>query len=422
MVGQEKTAVLIRFLLCLYLLLPGAARADLPKDGFIGATPLRYSVVLPAEHFEARPALAALGKKAFFDPSLSEPGGLSCSSCHDPAHAYAGNRGSTLGVAPGSRKGRFGLRNTPSLMYVRYVPALYLYQDDDDKPAPEPRGGLFADGRVDSLDALPAGPLLNPLEMGNRDAAMVARKLEKAGYAVEFKKTFGADVFADPKHAMSALGQAIQAFLQSDELAPFSSRYDDFIRGRGQLSAQELRGLTLFRDQTRGNCGTCHVFNETSNSPLRSPFTDYGYDALAAPRNAKLPANRDPKYFDLGLCTTAGARHWPDPDNYCGYFRTPGLRNVAVRKSYMHNGAFKDLREVVSFYATRSTNPKKWYGSGPRFNDLPEMFRGNVNINSVPYNRREGVKPALDDADVDAIVAFVRTLTDAPWRKDEVSR
>jgi hypothetical protein len=37
-----------------------------------------------------------------------------------------------------------------------------------------------------------------------------------------------------------------------------------------------------------------------------------------------------------------------------------------------------------------------------------------VNVASLPYNRREGVEPAYDDDDVDAIVAFLETLTDAP--------
>lgn len=397
------------------MLATGIAHADLPPDSEIGATPLRYSVILPDERFAPPPALVALGRQLFFDATLSEPRGLACAGCHDPQRAYAGTRNAKTGVAAGSDAGRSGMRNVPSLLYVRYVPPLYFWQDDDDNPAPEPRGGLFDDGRVDTLATLPETPLLNPLEMNNRDAATVARKLAIAAYADAFRHAFGREIFNDPKRAMSAAGQAIAAFLQSDDMAPFSSRYDAYIRGRGTLNAEETRGMLLFRNPIKGNCASCHEFNDSSNQPLRSLFTDYGYDALAAPRNRAIPANRDPRHYDLGLCASAKAKAWPDPDSWCGYFRTPSLRNVAVRARYLHNGVFDDLRKVVDFYATRSTSPEKWYPGSVRFDDLPAALRINVNVNSVPYNRRAGVQPALSDDEIDAIVAFLRTLTDAPY-------
>ena len=84
----------------------------------------------------------------------------------------------------------------------------------------------------------------------------------------------------------------------------------------------------------------------------------------------------------------------------------------------MHNGVFSKLRDVVAFYATRSTNPDLWYPHGAKFDDLPDPYRGNVNTVSLPYNRREGDPPAMDDADIDAIVAFLQTLTDEPYRSD----
>ena len=82
----------------------------------------------------------------------------------------------------------------------------------------------------------------------------------------------------------------------------------------------------------------------------------------------------------------------------------------------MHNGEFSKLRDVVAFYATRTTNPDLWYPHGARFDDVPGPYRGNVNTVSFPYNRREGDPPAMDDADIDAIVAFLQTLTDEPYR------
>jgi cytochrome c peroxidase len=101
---------------------------------------------------------------------------------------------------------------------------------------------------------------------------------------------------------------------------------------------------------------------------------------------------------------------------WCASFRTPSLRNVAVRQSFMHNGAFKSLRDAVAFYATRATDPMHWYRSDVQFEDVPPKFRDHVNVNSIPYNRRKGDPPALNDADIDAIVSFLNTLTDAPYR------
>jgi cytochrome c peroxidase len=100
-----------------------------------------------------------------------------------------------------------------------------------------------------------------------------------------------------------------------------------------------------------------------------------------------------------------------EDEHFCGTFRTPSLRNVAVRTSFMHNGFFARLRDVVAFYATRATDPKRWYPSG-RYDDLPSNDWPNVNVNPAPYARQEGETPALDDGDIDAIVAFLETLTD----------
>jgi cytochrome c peroxidase len=78
----------------------------------------------------------------------------------------------------------------------------------------------------------------------------------------------------------------------------------------------------------------------------------------------------------------------------------------------MRNGRFSKLRDAVAFYATRSTNPALLYPPGAKFDDLPAKYRDNVNLSSLPYNRREGAASALDDDEVDAIVAFLQTLTD----------
>lgn len=356
---------------------------------------------------------AAVGKKIFFDATLSDPPGTSCASCHDPAHGYAGNNGSTTGTARGSRTGHFARRNTPSVLYLNYVPH-FAFRWEEDVNLPDAMGGFFWDGRSDSIAALVPQPLFNPDEMNAGDAAKVAAKLEAAPYGGELRDAFGTGI-DDPTAAVAAVGAAIEAFLTSDAMAPFTSKYDDVVHGRAAFTAVEARGLALFKDRAKGACDACHRLNEASNRPERSLFTDYGYDAVGAPRNRRLAANRDPRSFDLGLCERHDHPHMDD-ERLCGSFRTPSLRNVSARTTFMHNGAFSSLRDVVVFYATRGTDARRWYGSGASFDDLPEPYRTNVNTDRTPYDRGAGEAPRLDDGEIDAIVAFLRTLTDAEYR------
>ena len=379
----------------------------------IGSTP-RYAAIIPAARpLEAPlPARVALGRQLFTDARLSQPRGTSCASCHDAAKAFTSFNGGRDGVAGGSLRSRLGFRNPPSLTYAKFIPPLYFYQDDDAQQ-PAPFGGLMLDGRADTLAAQVREPLLARHEMNLGTETTAAARLEASGYREVFERLYGSGVLNDPKRAMQAFGTSLEAYLQSDELSPFDSRFDEFLRGKPQaLTPQETRGLAIFRNPNQGNCASCHSVSHTSSNPARSLFTDFGYEALGVPRNTRLPANADRRHFDLGLCRTAAARHWPEADTWCGYFRTPSLRNVAVRTRFMHNGVFTTLRETVRFYAMRSTRPQEFYGNGPVFDDLPAKLRGNVNTQSSPMNRKAGSQPAMTEEDIDAVVAFLGTLTD----------
>jgi cytochrome c peroxidase len=90
----------------------------------------------------------------------------------------------------------------------------------------------------------------------------------------------------------------------------------------------------------------------------------------------------------------------------------PSLRNVANREVFMHNGFFKNLQDVVSFYATRNTNPKRWYGPAGVPNDLPAAYLSNIVSDRVPFNIQPKGPPALTDAEVNDVVAFLKTLSD----------
>jgi cytochrome c peroxidase len=363
----------------------------------------------------------ALGRQIFFDGRLSNPPGTSCASCHDPARAFSGNHGSPVGVALGSRPGHLARRNTPSVLYMKYVPEFHFALEDDDDVAKSPFGGFGWGGRASSIAEFSRLPLLDPNEMNNRGDGELAAKLRSAPYADTVSREFPG-ALDTATGAVGALGKALEAYLTSAAMAPFRSKYDDYLRHKATLTALEMRGLKLFKDPDKGACDACHRFEDSSNRPSRSMFTDYGYDALAVPRNRDIPANFDPNYHDLGLCERKATVTPSSSPNWCTSFRTPSLRNVAVRERFMHNGQFTKLRDVVAFYATRSTNPARWYPAGATFDDVPAKYRGNVNVSSLPYNRREGVEPAYGDDDVDAIVAFLETLTDEPYRSASSAR
>src|SRR5262249_11683433 len=145
-------------------------------------------------------------------------------------------------------------------------------------------------------------------------------------YAEEFRAAIGSS--SDPKAVLRGLGTAIDAYLKSDEMNPASSKYDAYVRGQATLTEQERQGLELFKDRRHGACAGCHRLAETSSNPAESMFTDYGYDAVALPRNPALPANGNAASFDLGLCERKNAKTPSTDARFCSNFRTPSLRNV----------------------------------------------------------------------------------------------
>ncbi|WP_294534230.1 cytochrome c peroxidase [uncultured Rhodoblastus sp.] len=364
-----------------------------------------------------------LGKRIFEDVTLSEPQGMSCASCHAPEHAFQGNNKSPIAaVALGSTPDKVGTRKTPTLMYKAYSPAFGFYIDADGaKPKLEPRGGQFWDGRAADLAEQASGPLLNPLEMNNPSAEAVVAKIARAPYADLAKTLYGPEVFADPKAAMGKMMKSVAAFELSPRFAPFSSKFDDWLRGKTELTAEEKRGYAIFIDTKKSNCVDCHAGKPESKDPTDWIFSDFSYHVLGVPRNAAIPANANPEVFDLGLCKRPGLEAILPKKiklaSLCGAFKAPTLRNVAVTGPYFHNGAFPSLRDAVAFYATRETDPGHWYprdakGKIDKFNDLPKAYKASVNVEDVPYDRKPGQRPRLNDQEIDALVAFLKTLTD----------
>ena len=360
--------------------------------------------------------MAAVGRALFFDTSLSASGKLACATCHDPTHAFgpAGDRSVERGGADNARP---GVRAVPSLTYTQNVPPFtehFFDSEGDDSVDQGPAGGRTWDGRAESAHDQARVPLLSPFEMANSSPQEVAAKVRRARYAAEFRETFGGHVFDDAALVFKGVLLALETYQQSPaDFYPYTSEYDAYLRGQASLTAQEIRGLEAFDDPARGNCSRCHPSKVRRGAFPQ--FTDFGYAAIGAPRNPAIPANADPHYFDLGLCGPLRT-DLEDRPEYCGRFRTPSLRNVAVRRVFFHNGVFHRLDDVVRFYAQRDTDPERWYpragdGSVLKFDDLPASYRGNVDT-EAPFDRRPGDRPAMSEADIEDIVAFLNTLTD----------
>jgi cytochrome c peroxidase len=346
------------------------------------------------------------GRRLFFDPLLSDPPGTPCAACHDPARAFTGDNGSGTAVARGSRAAERGTRNAPSLMYLASSPRPGMATKEG---KPVPRGGFFWDGRAATLAEQALGPLFAANEMNNRDAAALVARVAASDAAPWLRQAYGAGVLADPARGLQAITEALAAFEQSAAFAPFTSKFDAVLRGEAQFTPQEQRGQSLFAIAQKGNCASCHTMDATSGDPRDSLFTDFAFHALGVPRN---PAVAQPGQFDLGYCAAQPGGAQADA-KWCGWFKTPTLRNVALTAPYMHNGRFATLREAVAFYATRDTHPERWYPGREKFDDLPPDMHANVDVESRPYHRRPGQRPALNDDEIDDIVAFLQTLTDA---------
>ncbi len=366
--------------------------------------------------------LRQAGGAIFADPSLSASGKLACASCHVPGNAFGPVSGRA--VEPGGPDlSLFGHRAVPSLTYTQTVPAFneHMFDTDpygDDSVDGGPSGGLTWDGRVDRTADQARIPLYSPVEMAASGPASVAKALRAAPYAGLLRQLAGEGAFGQDEALVTIALSALEAYQQTPSLFyPYSSKYDAYLRGKASLTAQEARGLALFNDEAKGNCASCHK-SAVDMDGTPPQFTDYGLIALGVPRNRAIPANADPAFFDLGLCGPDRTDFKARAD-YCGLFRTPSLRNVALRKRFFHNGVFSDLTQAVAFYATRDIDPARWFPRKPDgtvevFDDLPAPYRANLNMDP-PFGGKVGDKPALSEAEIADIVAFLGTLTDG-WR------
>jgi cytochrome c peroxidase len=417
-----------------------------------------------------------LGKALLYDEQLSVNRNEACAFCHMPEAGFTGpisQLNQTTGAYPGSVRTRFSDRKPQTHAYAPLAPVLHFNQYRGDMI-----GGNFWDMRATGRRlGNPAaeqaeGPPLNPVEMGLADPACEVYRASRRPYRGLFEQVWGKQAFAiawpkdveavcdrpgpapadDPfpvhlspteRGIVSAtfdqIAQSLAGYEASAEVSPFSSKFDAFLGGTAQLTAQEKQGYELFRG--KGRCNECHRDGGPGEEPL---FTDFTASNIGTPANRALPfyAEGQPDsrgytanpsgatFVDMGVGAFLAQGHqlsqpsardprWDAqaPGNM-GRFRVPTLRNVDKRpdpnfiKAYGHNGYFKSLKAITHFYNTRDTLPRcqpNDPGEGTSCWPAPETTSN--------MNTRFSGNLGLTDAEEDAIVVFLGTLSDG-WKPE----
>ena len=346
-----------------------------------------------------------LGKNLYFD-RISVPNSMACADCHAPKAGFTGPMaGINLhgAVYRGADAQKFGNRKPPSSAYATLSPVFH-YDEAEGLFV----GGNFWDGRATGEElGNPAadqalGPFLNPAEHNVSDEIDVLEKISDEKYIYLWEMVWGEPLMFDTEEQVllnyDRMGLSIAAFEGSAEVNQFSSKFDYFLQGEVELTPLEAWGMDLFNSEEKGKCALCHISEGTH--PL---FTDFTFDNLGTPKNPENPVyDYDPDFVDPGLGGFLASR--PEYEamsaENMGKHKVPTLRNVDKKpgagfvKAYMHNGVFKSLKEVVHFYNTRDV--EVW--------PAPEVAE-NVNTEELG-------DLGLTDAEEDAIVAFMQTLSD----------
>jgi cytochrome c peroxidase len=412
-----------------------------------------------------------LGKAMLYDKQLSVNRNEACAFCHMPSTGFTGpvselNR--TTGSYPGSVRTRFSERKPQTHSYAPLSPVLHYNAGQDDLV-----GGNFWDMRATGRRlGNPAaeqaeGPPTNPVEMGLPDIACAVYRVSQRPYRALFESVWGPQAFAiawpdnaeavcnqpgppapddpAPVHlgpldrgraatTFDQMAQSIAGYEASHEVTAFSSKYDAVQAGKAKFTPQEQAGYDLFRG--KANCNACHRDGGPGEDPL---FTDFTASNIGTPANPLLPyyaegapdqrgyvANRNGASFvDFGVGgflanghplsqpSAVDARWQHLVPQTRGRFQVPTLRNVDKRpndgfvKAFGHNGYFKSLKEIVHFYNTRDVlprcapdDPREGTGCWP----APEET-ANMNKSRIGHL-------GLSDAEEDAVVSFMQTLTD----------
>lgn len=275
-------------------------------------------------------ALTALGRQLFFDSHLSADGQTSCSSCHQPEHAFSDGRVVSRGAFD-----HLGTRNTPSLLAVTT------------------ESSLFWDGRRLRLENAVMDPFEHPLEMALRDDATLQALLQTPSYRDAFTRAFGVE---DSAPTREQIALALAAFVRSLPHPDTAFDHDQTHRDDSVLSREAKEGLRLFTG--KAGCAACH---HLQGSPTR--FTDDEFHATGTglqtiesrlPQLSAEVARQSTDATFIGRAVAARA-DWAAMGRFVvthqpgdmGLFRTPSLRYVADTAPYMHDGSVPTLEAAV---------------------------------------------------------------------------
>jgi cytochrome c peroxidase len=379
-----------------------------------------------------------LGKSLFFD-KISNPDWMSCATCHAPESGWTGPVAGINqhgAVYRGAVPSRFGNRKPPSAAYATFSP-IFHYDLTEELFV----GGNFWDGRATGeILGNPAadqalGPFLNPVEQNNPSKQAVLEQIASSQYAGLWEEVWGEPISWETPENIDAnydlVGVAIATYEASPEVNQFSSKYDSFLAGNAKLNKNEAFGLELF--EGKAMCSACHPSNPADQNPPL--FTDFTFDNLGVPKNPENPFyEMDQEFLDDGSPINPIGKAWVDPglggflmtagypkedyEENMGKHKVPTLRNVAkgfgdenLAKAFGHNGYFKSLKSIVNFYNTRDVKP-----------ECPDEFTleaDSLKMDCWPapevddnVNSDELGDLGLTDKEEDAIVAFLRTLSD----------
>lgn len=334
-----------------------------------------------------------LGQIFAFDTRFSNPPGQSCITCHEARQGFGGP---IAGQMPGAVHGRAGKRTAPSLRYIAFSPK-----------GPVLTGGQYVGGKLwdaSAEDITQLGAPFDPNEMNNAStpdpllllrhgySKDIARKIRKGPHRKLFISVYHQLDGSSDRQLFVEFMDAIQTFIESPLMNPFSSKYDDVIAGKAEFTAAEQRGNDLFFG--RAGCSNCHSSAGLPVLGLPNPkghelFSMFCLSNTGVARNPDNPFYKqtdpttNPKGFnplgeafiDLGLgANPFGSTAVPAvPDlpgfpgtgspavpsvkffnlvpgdilEFRGLFKTPHLRNVLLRESFFHNGSETTLRGVI---------------------------------------------------------------------------
>jgi cytochrome c peroxidase len=238
------------------------------------------------------------------------------------------------------------------------------------------------------------------------DKAILSRRIKQTDYYIEnFPKAFGLAVFSDDDTLLAAVAASLAAFQNAEFFNPFDSKYDRYLRGDYELTGIEESGRSIFFSSAKSNCSSCHQLEH--GNQLLQPFSNFGYYNIGVPINQLLRSKNglDERYRDVGMARVSGAVNSSER----GRFKVPGLRNVAVTSPYMHNGVFRRLRTVLEFH-DKYNNPARRINSETQLFWLQPEIGEWIDSESLDAD-------ALENKDIEALLAFLKLLTDRRYEK-----